>query len=58
MLNEEVIDKLYICIVSKCIEQLLDLMNHVKNVEIEEIVKIIREFTKHGEEVVDHEFTK
>jgi hypothetical protein len=28
-------------IVSKCIEQLLDLMDHVKNVGIEEIVEII-----------------
>ena len=30
-------------------------MDHVENVEIEEIVEIIREFTKHGEEVVDKE---
>jgi hypothetical protein len=40
-------------IVSKCIEQLLDLMDHVENVGIEEIVEIIREFAKHDEEVVD-----
>ena len=33
-------------------------MDHVENVGIEEIVKIIREFAKHGEEVVDREFTK
>ena len=29
-------------------------MNHVENVEIEEIVEIIREFAIHGEEVVDN----
>ena len=40
-------------IVSKCIEQLLDLMDHVENVGIEEIVEIIRKFANHGEEVVD-----
>ena len=42
-------------IVSKCIEQLLYLMDHVENVGIEEIVEIIREFAKHDEEVVDKE---
>ena len=42
-------------IVSKCIEQLLDLMDHVENVGIEEIIEIIREFAKYGEEVVDKE---
>ena len=31
-------------IVSKCIEQLLDLMDHVENVRIKEIVEIINEF--------------
>ena len=46
---------LHICIVSKCIEQLLDLMDHVENVGIEEIVEIIREFAKHIEEVIDKE---
>jgi hypothetical protein len=30
-------------------------MDHVENVGIEEIVEIIREFAKHGEEVVDKE---
>ena len=30
-------------------------MNHVENVGIEGIVEIIREFAKHGEEVVDKE---
>ena len=42
----KVIDKLtYIeSIVSKCIEQLLDLMDHVENVGIEEIPEIITEF--------------
>ena len=30
-------------------------MNHVENVGIEEIVEIICEFAKHGEEVVDRE---
>ena len=59
MLNEKVIEtSLHICIVSKCIEQLLDLIDHVKNVGIEEIVEIIRDFAKHGEEVIDREFTK
>jgi hypothetical protein len=40
LLNEKVIDKpTYMeSIVSKCIEQLLDLMNHVENVRIEERV--------------------
>jgi hypothetical protein len=54
LLNEKVIDKpTYMeSIVSKCIEQLLDLMDHVENVGIEEIVEIISEF-EHGEEVVD-----
>ena len=33
-------------------------MDHVENVGIEEIVEIIREFTKHGKEVVDCEFAK
>ncbi len=33
-------------------------MDHVENVRIEEIVEIIREFVKHGEEVVDCEFAK
>jgi hypothetical protein len=42
-------------IVSKCIEQLLYLMDHAKNLGIEEIVEIIREFAKHGKEVVDKE---
>ena len=42
-------------IVSKCIEQLLDLIDHVENVGIEEIVEIIRELAKHDEEVVDKE---
>ncbi len=42
-------------IVSKCIEQFLDLMDHVENVGIEEIVEIIREFAKHSEEVVNKE---
>jgi hypothetical protein len=28
-------------------------MDHIENVEIEEIVEIIHEFAKHGEEVVD-----
>ncbi len=31
-------------IVSKCIEQLLDLMDHVENVGIKEIVETINEF--------------
>jgi hypothetical protein len=46
MLNEKVIDKpTYMeSIVSKCIEQLLDLMDHIKKVDIEEIVEIINEF--------------
>ena len=46
MLNEKVIDKpTYMeSIVSKCIEQLLDLMDHVENVGIEEIAEIITEF--------------
>ena len=30
-------------------------MDHVENVGIEEIVEIIREFAKYGEEVVDKE---
>jgi hypothetical protein len=30
-------------------------MDHVENVGIEEIVEIIREFAKHGEEVIDRE---
>ena len=42
-------------IVLKCIEQLLDLIDHVENVGIEEIVEIICEFAKHGEEVIDKE---
>ena len=42
-------------IVSKCIEQLLDLMDYVENVGTEEIVEIIREFAKHDEEVIDKE---
>ena len=42
-------------IVSKCIEEFLDLMDHVENVGIEEIIEIIREFAKYGEEVVDKE---
>jgi tetrahydromethanopterin S-methyltransferase subunit A len=56
-LNEKVIDKPTYMenIVSKCIEQFLDLMDHVENVGIEEIVEIIREFAKHGEEVVNKE---
>ena len=33
-------------------------MDHVENVGIEEIVEIIREFAKHGEEVIDREFAK
>ena len=33
-------------------------MDHVENVGIEEIVEIIREFAKHGEEVMDREFAK
>ena len=33
-------------------------MDHVENVGIEEIDEIIREFAKHGEEVVDREFAK
>jgi hypothetical protein len=43
LLNENVIDKpTYMeSIVSKCIEQLLDLMDHAKNVGIEEVVEII-----------------
>jgi hypothetical protein len=40
---------------SKCIKQLFDLMDHIENVGIEEIVEIIREFAKHDEEVVDKE---
>ena len=28
-------------------------MDHVENVGIEEIIKIIREFAKHGEKVID-----
>jgi hypothetical protein len=36
-------------IVSKCIEQLLYLIDYVENVGIEEIVERIREFAKHGE---------
>ena len=28
-------------------------MDHVENVGIEKIVEIIREFAKHGEEVID-----
>ena len=41
-------------IVSKCIEQLLNLMDHVENVGIEEIVERIREFAKHSEKMVDN----
>jgi hypothetical protein len=46
LLNEKVIDKpTYMeSIVSKCIEQLLNLMDHVENIGIEEIVEIISEF--------------
>jgi hypothetical protein len=33
----------------------LDLTDHVENIGIEEIVKIIREFAKRDEEVVDKE---
>ena len=33
-------------------------MDHVENVGIEEIDEIIREFAKHGEEVVDRVFAK
>ena len=33
-------------------------MYHVENVGIEEIVEIIREFAKHGEEMVDCEFAQ
>ena len=33
-------------------------MDHVENVGIEEIVEIIHEFAKHGEEVIDREFAK
>jgi hypothetical protein len=42
-------------IVSKCTKQLLDLMDHVVNVGIEEVIEIICEFAKHDEEVVDKE---
>jgi ethanolamine utilization protein EutA (predicted chaperonin) len=57
LLNEKVIDKLTYreSIVSKCIEQLLDPMDHVENLGIEEIVEIIREFAEQNEEVVDKE---
>ena len=57
MLNEKIIDKPTYMenIVSKCIEQLLYLMDHAKNLGIEEIVEIIREFAKHSKEVVDKE---
>jgi hypothetical protein len=36
----------------------LDLIDHVENVGIKEIIEIIREFAKHGEEVIDREFAK
>ena len=36
----------------------MDLIDHVENVGIEEIVEIIRDFAKHGEEVIDREFAK
>jgi hypothetical protein len=44
-LNEKVIDQpTYMeSIVSKCLEQLLDLIDHVKNIEIEENAEIISE---------------
>ena len=46
---------LELCILVTRVEQLLDLMDHVENVGIEEIVEIIHEFAKHSEEVVDKE---
>ena len=47
-MNEKVIDKpTYMeSIVSKCIEQLLDLMDYVENVGIEKIVEIISELRR------------
>ena len=32
-------------------------MNHIENIGIEKIVKIVREFAKHGEEVVNKKNT-
>ena len=47
-MNEKVIDKpTYMeSMVSKCIEQLLDLMDYVENVGIEKIVEIISELRR------------
>ena len=36
----------------------MDLIDHAENVGIEEIVEIIHDFAKHGEEVIDREFAK
>ena len=33
-------------------------MYHVENVGIEEIIKIIYEFTKHDEELINYKFAK
>ena len=46
---------LELCILVTGVEELLDLMDHVENVGIEEIIEIIHEFAKHSEEVVDKE---
>lgn len=40
-------------IVSKCTEQLLDLLDRVEDAGIEQIVEIISVFPEHGDEVVD-----
>lgn len=42
-------------IVSKCTEQLLDLLDRVEDAGIEQIVEIISVFSEHGDEVVDTE---
>ena len=41
--------------VSKCTEQLLDLLDRVEDAGIEQIVEIISVFPEHGDEVVDTE---
>ena len=46
---------LELCILVTGVEELLDLMDHVENVGIEEIIEIIHEFAKYSEEVVDKE---
>ena len=41
--------------VSKCTEQLLDLLDRVEDAGIEQIIEIISVFPEHGDEVVDTE---